>query len=113
MTHQERHAAAMKRRELTDEEKAVIEKLYEKKKSLDNTIGYVTTTMDVPLGSKDDKGPWGENPDRVVPAGTTLKIVMVSRMGDCGLTDDLKATHGYAVRLDWESAAMTNIRLTP
>lgn len=102
----------MKRRVLTDEEKAVIEKLYERNRNYD-TFGYVTTTTEVPLGSKDDKGPWGENPDRVVPAGTTLKIVMVSRMDDCGLTDDLNATHGYAVRLDWESAAMTNIRLTP
>ena len=28
-----------------------------------------------------------------IPAGSTLKIVMVSRFGDCGLTDDMTASH--------------------
>jgi hypothetical protein len=38
--------------------------------------------------------------------------VMVSRFGDCGLTDDLAADNGYGLRLDWEDAAMTDIRKT-
>ena len=38
--------------------------------------------------------------DRVVPVGGTVKIVMASRFGDVGLTDDLKAEHGYHIRVD-------------
>ncbi len=74
---------------------------------------YVTTTEPVPMGSKDHKGPWNGNPDRIIPTGTTIKVVMMSGMGDCGLTDDLSATHGYAVRLDVDDAAITNWRLEP
>jgi hypothetical protein len=63
------------------------------------------------MGGDGNGGPWN-NPDRIIPVGQTLKIVMVSRFGDAGLTDNLKADYGYSVRLDWEDAAMTNIRLT-
>lgn len=31
--------------------------------------------------------------------GTTVKAVMVSRMGDVGVTTDLDATHGYDLRV--------------
>lgn len=48
----------------------------------------------------------------LVPKGSTLKVVMVSRFGDCGLTDDLETDYGYGLRLDWEDAAMTDIRET-
>mgnify|MGYP003704718659 CR=1 FL=1 len=47
------------------------------------------------------------------PAGTTLKIVMVSRFGDCGLTDDLNAEFGYHVRIDLDSPGIRNLRWTP
>jgi len=38
-----------------------------------------------------------------IPVGTKVRIVMVSRLGDVGITDDLKATDGYLARvsLDW------------
>lgn len=32
-------------------------------------------------------------------AGTRVKIVMVSRFGDVGITDDLAAENGYAARV--------------
>lgn len=96
------------KRALTPEEADVIEMLYRGRLK-----GYVTTTCPVPMGSTDGKGPWNGKPDRIVPRGSTLKIVMVSSMGDAGLTDDLKADRGYHVRLDWDDAAMTNIRLRP
>jgi hypothetical protein len=36
-------------------------------------------------------------------AGTVVKVVMVSRFGDCGITTDLKKTHGYTNRvMPWE-----------
>lgn len=33
------------------------------------------------------------------PAGTRVKIVMVSRFGDIGITEKLDAEHGYAARV--------------
>jgi hypothetical protein len=44
-----------------------------------------------------------------VPAGQTVKLVMVSRFGDVGVTEDLNAENGYGVRLplddlcDWRA----------
>lgn len=100
-------------RRLTIAEQEVKAELYRRKKARELPHGYVTTTAPVPMGSTDGKGPWNGNPKKIIPPGTTLKIVMVSSMGDCGLTDDLNADVGYQVRLDWEDAAMTNIRLQP
>lgn len=37
--------------------------------------------------------------DRWIPAGAKVRIVMVSRLGDIGITDDLAATHGYLARV--------------
>jgi len=37
--------------------------------------------------------------ERWIPAGTKVKIVMVSRFGDVGITDDLEAFNGYAARV--------------
>jgi len=34
-----------------------------------------------------------------IPAGSTVKLVMVSRFGDVGVTEDLTAENGYGVRL--------------
>lgn len=36
---------------------------------------------------------------RMVPAGTKVKIVMVSRFGDVGITDNLAAEYGYSARI--------------
>lgn len=69
------------KRKLTPEEDAVVQELYRRKKRHEPCDAYVTTAAPVPMGSKDEKGPWGENPDRIIPAGRTLKIVMVSRSG--------------------------------
>lgn len=74
-------------------------------------LGFVTIVTPIPMGTSGEGGPW-VNPDRIILPGSTLRIVMVSRFGDCGLTDDLSAELGYSVRLNWEDAAMTDIRLT-
>lgn len=97
-------------RVLLAREEEIIKRFYVEK--LRMAPVFCTTTVPVPMGSKDDKGPWGGNPDRMIPEGTTLRIVMASRFGDCGLTDKLDHSFGYEVRLDWEDAAMTDIRLT-
>lgn len=40
--------------------------------------------------------------ERLLPTGTMVKIVMVSRFGDVGITDDLTAQVGYHARIDLE-----------
>ena len=45
-----------------------------------------------------------------IQPGTTLKIVMVSCMGDCGLTDDLNALNGYHIRVNFDDPSIKNIR---
>lgn len=75
-------------------------------------LGYITTALPVPMGRSDpDKSPW-EAPAKIIPPGSTLRIVMISRFGDFGLTDDLSAQFGYDVRLNFEDAAIADIRLT-
>lgn len=53
--------------------------------------------------------------EKVIPVGGTLKIVMASRFGDVGLTDDLQAEHGYHARVDLDKLAemFENPRNTP
>ncbi len=97
-------------RDLSHDEQDTIVEL---KKRRIPTRGFCTVVERVPLGSTDGKGPWNGNPDRWAEPGTTLQIVMVSRMGDFGLTDDLKRDFGYDVRLDFEDAAIKDIRLAP
>lgn len=44
-----------------------------------------------------------------LPAGTTVKIVMVSRFGDVGITEDLKTERGnYGARVQLDS--LENLR---
>jgi hypothetical protein len=49
-------------------------------------------------GYWDDAGPSMDEYD--VPAGTTVRIVMVSRFGDVGITEKLQNSTGYGIRLD-------------
>lgn len=46
---------------------------------------------------------------RELPAGAHVKIVMVSRFGDVGITDDLDAEHGYHSRIDLEMMEPLNV----
>jgi len=45
----------------------------------------------------------------VWPKGTRLKIVMVSRFGDVGLTDGLQKTRGYTTRVMPDSGAIADL----
>jgi hypothetical protein len=49
--------------------------------------------------------------DIEVPAGQTVKLVMVSRLGDVGLTEDLTAENGYGIRLQLND--LCNWRTSP
>lgn len=44
-----------------------------------------------PVDENSQKGVW--------PAGTKVRVVMVSRFGDCGITDNLQAERGYHARV--------------
>jgi hypothetical protein len=44
-----------------------------------------------------------EYTDVPLAAGQRVKIVMVSRMGDVGITEDITAENGYIARVDLES----------
>jgi hypothetical protein len=98
-------------RELNAREQEIIKTLYELKAKHRATIAYVTTTRELPMQRWNGKHPVDENTKTdLIPAGSTLKIVMVSRFGDVGLTDDMKREHGYGLRVDIEDPAITDIR---
>ena len=103
-------------RKLTINERLIISELYKCKANHELTHAYVTTVKEVELRcwngihpSDDDKN-WSI---KKIPIGTTLKIVMVSRFGDCGLTDDLNAENGYHLRVNFDDSCITNIRKIP
>lgn len=44
-------------------------------------------------------------------AGTKVKVVMVSRFGDCGITTDLTKTNGYSNRvMPWDLEELTDVK---
>lgn len=101
-------------RQLSAEELAILHSLQLKKERRQPFEAYVTTAAEIPFGSKPGgKGPWNGDYIRLIPPGKTMRIVMVSRLGDFGLTDHLAETHGYGVRLAFDSALITNLRTTP
>ena len=55
----------------------------------------------------------GQHRTQVVecPAGTTVRIVMVSRFGDFGITERLDTRHGYGARVMPDSGILTNCRM--
>lgn len=101
-------------RELTEDETALISALMRAKAQHKIIRAFVTLTEPTPYGSKQGgNGPWNGDYEKMIPAGTTMRICVVSRMGDFGLTDNLEADHGYGIRLDFDDAAMTDIRREP
>jgi hypothetical protein len=105
-----------KERALTEDETAVVKELYQNKSAYKNTHAYVTVARKLVLKKwngrhpSDDKSNWSE---AIMQPGATLKIVMVSRFGDCGLTDDLSAINGYHIRVEFDDPSITNIRRNP
>jgi hypothetical protein len=100
-------------RKLSPEEEAVVKELWRRKCTYEDTQAYVTTTQELELHKWNGVHPVEENTTIIkIPSGTILKIVMVSRFGDFGLTDDLKAVQGYLTRVGWEDDSITDIRWT-
>ncbi len=102
-------------RTLSPSEDAAVIAMYERKTRNEPPHGYVTTTVPLPMDE------WNGNhfpsveantKTHTIPAGATLKVVMVSRFGDCGLSDDLDADYGYGLRIAFEDDRIKDIRLT-
>lgn len=53
----------------------------------------------------------GEGPDKLM-AGTTVRILMVSRLGDMGITNRLDEQYGYLWRVQPGGEYLDNCRLT-
>jgi len=98
-------------RKLTAKEELVLRRLYIAKEGFKHETAYCTAARGLVLHKWNGQHPVPENSTDVpVPAGTTLKIVMVSGLGDCGLTDDLDAQHGYHLRVDPDGDEIADIR---
>jgi|688.fasta_scaffold2758658_1 hypothetical protein len=71
-----------------------------------DTWQYKFATLRKPVEMWNYKQRWvGNEPqfDKVMcPAGTRVKIVMVSRFGDVGITEDLTKETGYGARVPLE-----------
>lgn len=62
---------------------------------------YMTTKEPITLKIWNQRRPGEpEYTEKPLPVGTRVKIVMASRMGDVGITDDLSAELGYHLRID-------------
>ncbi len=98
-------------RKLPEPEKQILEELFKRKENRKSIHAYVTTTTNLPMRRWNGTHPVEENSKTdIIPKGSTLKVVMVSRLGDFGVTDNLEAEHGYGLRLDFDSAAFENLR---
>lgn len=82
--------------------------------------GYAETTQPLVMAhftgrwDTSDVEPIGAEPIMehvTVPQGATVKIVMVSRLGDIGITERLETDYGYGLRVTLESGVLTNCRL--
>lgn len=61
--------------------------------------------LKVPVEVEYYQGYWCEgkpamSPIVTLPVGTTVKVVMVSRLGDVGITEDLSKERGYGARIN-------------
>ena len=112
------------RRKLTLRDEKIIKELYERKqnfikvcigdkKEILPTHAFVTTTEPIIPNKWQGHGKTPAFIDETVPAGHTLKVVMISRFGDFGLTDDLSAEHGYHTRVPLDAASIKNLRWKP
>lgn len=68
---------------------------------------YGVLKKDAEMRVWNQKHPVEENTTKhVAPAGTKVRIWMVSRFGDVGVTDNLKNPHGYDARIDPEEVEL-------
>jgi hypothetical protein len=72
---------------------------------------FATTTKDLEIrifGQFD-----GKTTIKVLPKGSIVRATMMSRFGDIGITDNLKAANGYRLRVMPHDGTLTNYRSEP
>ncbi len=74
-----------------------------------NLCGYAELAESIKFRHWQGHGKDPEYIEEIVPAGTTVKIVMASRFGDLGITKNLEVDHGYQCRV--EPSLLVNGRL--
>ena len=100
-------------RAITASEERALVAMYQAKAAFGHLTGYCTTALPLEMHKWNGIHPVEQNVTLVtIPADTPLKIVMVSRFGDIGLTDDLQAEYGYHVRVMPEDDRIRDIRLS-
>jgi len=101
-------------RELSPEEKTALEVMVQTKKDFGTVEGYVTLNEEAKLITWDKNLPADKGMiETIVPLGTTLRIVTLSKFNDFGLTNDLTEPHGYKIRIPTDAAMLSDIRLKP
>lgn len=74
--------------------------------------GYAEAARDIPYSKGFDSFGLMSLKTPHIKKGTTVRITMVSRFGDMGITPDLAEPHGYIVRMSPDDTFLTNCRLT-
>src|SRR3990167_679178 len=89
--------------------------LFEKKCQYKRYAGYAETVKDLTFQWFQCRWEGNEPVMKAehVPAGTTVRIVMVSRFGDVGLSTRLDKEFGYGIRVEPTGEFLKNCRLTP
>ena len=98
---------------MTKEEEVIVRELYADKSKKAYCTSKVPLEFHRHMPVRDENGLRYDVTIDIVPAGTVLKIVMVSRFDDCGLTDSLHAKTGYQCRVLWDSGKIGDIRWEP
>ena len=97
-------------RQLSADESALLAELWQLKQAHKPTLAYVTSTAPLIMRHAFPSGSGWVFPEVVIPSGSTLKVVMLSRFGDIGLTHHLDATHGYGLRILPDDSRLSNLR---
>jgi len=94
-------------RERTATEENLLDKLFKAKKESLVVEAYITTTrpFDLPVN------PPAKKPAVTTPAGTTMRVVRVSVMGDFAVTTDLAEPYQHQVRLPFYSDIWSELRI--
>lgn len=97
---------------MTDADKAVIDEMFKAKARGRMPKAFCVAAKPLVLQKWNQRRPGEPEYTEVpIPAGTPLKIVMVSRFGDVGLTDDLDAVNGYHIRVFPSDDQIKDLRL--
>lgn len=65
---------------------------------MEGKVFRLKKSVDATHSVQNKRGDWEHKPFKI-KMGTHVKVVMVSRFGDCGITTDLTVDRGYSTRV--------------